>query len=772
MRTIKILTLSALVLFTNSVNAQSKKSNVVDSTKSFYDIKKEFEEFWKDKTPTPGSGYNIFQRWAHYMEPRAYPSGNIHNVGPRRNYEEFQNYLKNNPTAKQIGPAATSATTANWIPLGPFGSAIGSGAGRLQCVRFHPAGTNTMYVGAAAGGLWKSTNSGTSWSTNTDQIASLGVADIAIDPLSNNIMYLATGDFDGAATGFSNGDTKSVGVLKSTDGGATWLPTGLAWTTSQSRFICKVLINPLNTVEVFAFTSVGIYRTRNSGTTWALVSAGYFKDAEYKPGDTTTIYAANGSMVSRSVNGGQSFSNTTFSSSGLSQIRIAVTPADPNYLYIVGTDASDAFGRLVRSTNSGATFTTMSSATPNILGGNQGWYDLTIAASPTNANEIVVGGIDLWRSTNGGAGWTQITAAYSAAAPYIHPDQHDVVYSNGTTIWAGHDGGLSRSTNSGSTWASMNGTMSIGEPYFLGVSSTSPTRIIAGLQDNNSILYNGTSWTYAKGGDGMDCFIDWNNNNTIIASSQNGGHGKSTNSGVTFNNIVSGLTGTADWIAPITQDLTNPNIFYAGRQHVFKSTNQGASWTQLGSLGSSGNVMLINACASNSNVIYAARATTLFKTTDAGLTWTPITGSIPTGVGQITDIDIDNTNTNNVYVTLSGYSAGNKVFYSTNGGTTWTNYSAGLPNIPANCVVFKRNSPGAIYVGTDVGVYYRELSMSSFIPYYSGLPNVWVNDLEIFYPTGKLRAATFGRGIWETDLYSQPGVPPTAFIIQLVILFV
>ena len=759
----KIILFLFLFVAALTIKAQFQKQVVPqDANKNFYEIKSEFEAFWKDKTPERGQGYKVMRRWLHNMEPRVYPSGDLNNGGPKRSYEEYQKYLQSNPTAKQIITAAPSATTANWTALGPFGSAIGTGAGRLQCVRFHPAGTGTVYVGAAAGGLWKSTNSGVSWTTTTDQIASLGVSDIAIDPSNNNIMYISTGDFDGAPTGFSGGDSKSIGVLKSIDGGATWNTTGLTWTTSQNRFISKLLINPLNTVEVFAFTSAGIYRTRSSGTTWSLVTPGYYKDAEYKPGDTTTIYAANSSNVYRSTNGGQTFSNTSFTS-GFKQIRIAVTPADPNYLYIVGTSATDAFGGLVRSTNSAATFSTMST-TPNILGGTQAWYDLSIGVSPTNKDELMVGGIDLWRSTNGGINWTQSTFGYGGG-PYIHPDQHDVIYMNGTTIWAAHDGGVSMSTNNGGAWSTVNGNMNIAEPYFLGVSALSSTRIVAGLQDNGTILWNGTTWSLIKGGDGMECFVDWNNNATIIGSYVDGAHAKSTNNGVSFSNIVTGLTGTGNWIAPITQDPTNPNIFYAGRQDVFKSTNQGTSWSQLGALGGAGDVMVINAAPSNSNVIYAARATTLFKTTNGGTTWTNITSGIPTSFGRITDLDIDNTNANNVYVTLSGYSAGNKVFYTTDGGLSWTNYSTGLPNLPANCIVFSKNSPGSVYVGMDYGVYYRELSMSSWMPYNTGLPNVWVNDMEIYYPTKKLRAATFGRGMWETDLYSQPGVAPTAFYI-------
>ncbi|HWY10769.1 MAG TPA: PKD domain-containing protein [Bacteroidia bacterium] len=764
----KIKFISVTVLFALCANAQVKNVIVPDSAKTFYDIKKEYEDFWKGKEVSQeedereGGGYEIFKRWASYMEPRVYPSGNLKTAGAKRSYEEFQKYLNSNSTAKQIITATPSSTTANWTALGPFGSALGSGAGRCQCIRFHPSGTGTVYIGAVDGGLWTSTNNGVSWTTTTDQIGSLGVSDIVINPISPNIMYISTGDFDGAPTGFSGGDSKSIGVLKSIDGGLTWAATGLAWTTSQSRFISKLLINPLNPVEVFAFTTAGIYRTRNSGTTWSLVTPGYYKDAEYKPGDTTTIYAANGSSVYRSINGGQSFTNIYNSS--FKQIRIAVTAADANYLYVAGTDAADAFGGLARSTNSGATFTVMST-TPNILGGNQGWYDLDVASSPANRDEVIVGGIDLWKSTNGGATWTQLTAAYTFGPPYIHPDQHNVVYMNGTNIWAANDGGIYRTTNSGGAWSDVNGNMNISEPYFLGVSALSSTRIIAGLQDNGTILYNGSSWTLVKGGDGMACFVDWNNNNTLVGSYVNGAHAKSTNSGATWSNIVTGLTGTGNWIAPIIQDPTNPNIFYAGRQDVFKSTNQGGSWSQAGALGGSGDVMVISAAPSNSNIIYAARATSLFKTTNGGTTWTDITAGLPVSFAQITDIDIDNTNANNVYVTFSGYSAGNKVFYTTDGGLSWTNYSTGLPNLPANCVVFTKNSPGAIYVGMDFGVYYRELSMSSFVPYNTGLPNVWVNDMGIYYPTGKLRAATFGRGMYETDLYSQPGVVPNAFFI-------
>jgi PKD repeat protein len=252
----------------------------------------------------------------------------------------------------------------------------------------------------------------------------------------------------------------------------------------------------------------------------------------------------------------------------------------------------------------------------------------------------------------------------------------------------------------------------------------------------------------------MDCFIDWNNNNVIVASYVNGDFQRSTNGGASWANIVSGLTGSAAWVAPIVQDPVTPTTFYCGYQHVFKSTNQGSSWTQLGSIGAVLDEVKVS--PSNPNVIYATSVNGIWKTSNGGVTWSNISGTIPIGSAQVTDLTMDNLNPNQIYVTLSGYSSGNKVYASNNGGAIWTNYSTGLPNIPTNCIVYTNNSPQALYVGTDVGVYYREASMPSWVPYFNGLPNVVVQDMEIFYPTRKLRAATYARGVWESDLFSNP----------------
>lgn len=759
----KIILVFALFLMASAATAQNWTRMMQDPNANFYDIVKEFDNYWKDKQYERGKGYKAFKRWQWFMEPRVYPTGNMKFGSRGYALEKYNEFLAENSANKQLGSAAVSATTSNWVPLGPFGSPAGGDAGRVQAIRMHPASTNTYYVGTAAGGLWVTNDAGVSYSTTTDQMASLGVSDIAIDPLNPSVIYISTGDKDA-------GDTHSTGVLKSTDAGQTWNATGLVWITSQQRRIYRLLINPINPNTLIAATNNGMYRSLDAGVTWSLTQGGSYVDAEYKPNDTTVVYAVSNGGFIRSINGGATYSGVTISGTSLnsSRLSLAVTAANNAYVYILVGASNNGFGGLYRSINGGSTFTLMSS-TPNIFDwstngsgtGGQAWYDIAIDASPTNANEIIAGGVNTWKSINGGANWTLNTHWYGGGGkPYVHADLHYVQYASGTMCLLGTDGGVARTTNSGTSWTTLNGTMNIAQIYKMGLSSTTSGRIITGHQDNGTNISNGSLWYEIYGGDGADNFIDWNNDNTLVASYIEGDFQRSYNGGVSWATITSGLTGNAAWVAPIVQSPTNPNEFYCGYSNVYRSLNQGTSWTQMGTI----NVTLdeIEIAPSNTNIIYATSANGIFKTTNGGASWSAITGTIPTGSAQLTDIAIDNLNPNNVYVTLTGYSSANKVYATSNGGATWTNYSTGLPNIPMNCIVYSNNTPQALYVGTDVGVYYREASMSSWIPYFTGLPNVVVSDMKIFYPTGKLRAATYGRGVWETDLYSNPTAAPVA----------
>lgn len=766
----KLLLFSTIILFSITINAQTWVDKYQNVNENFYSIQNEFNSYWNSKPYERGKGYKQFKRWEWMAEPRVYPSGDLKYASRAKAYEEFQNYLLANPTAAARISSASS-TSGNWTAIGPFGSPVGGDAGRITFIRFMPGLPSTIFAGTGAGGLWVSTNSGSSWTTNTNSLTVLGCSDIAINPLSTNIMYLAMGDVDAT-------DTKSTGVLKSIDGGLTWATTGLTWAVSLNRTIGRLLINSKNPNVVLAATSNGIYRTNNAGLTWSIVKTGNYKDMEYKTtagGDTTNVLAVTSSSFVRSVNGGNTFTTTAtgLPISGVNRMALSVTPADVNYVYILCSKSSDnSFGGVYRSVDGGVTFTLMS-ATPNIFGwstdgsdaGGQGWYDIACGVSPTNKNEITCGGVNSWKSLDGGSTWTLNTHWYGGGSkPYVHADLHVVEYVNGTTCYLGTDGGVAKTTNSGVAWTTINGLMNIAQSYKIGQSAQAgtPNYVISGHQDNGTNLWSGGVWTEVYGGDGADCFVDWSSNATLVESYVNGDFNRSTNSGASWTNIVSGITGTAAWVAPIIQDPNNANIFYSGYQQVFKSLNKGTSWTQMGTIAGSGDVLNIAAAPSSIATLYAARSTTLYKTTNSGTTWSSITAGLPTGSAAITNIAVDNLDATNVFVTFSGYSAGNKVFVTTNGGTTWTNISTGLPNLPVNCIIYTKGSNDAIYVGTDVGVYYKDGSMSAFTPFMTNLPNVIVNDFEIHYATNKLRAGTYGRGVWESDLYTNPLAPPNA----------
>lgn len=738
-----------------------------DPNANFYDIQAEFQNYWVGKTIQKGKGYKAFKRWENYMSPRVYPSGNI--TLPSQSYKNYKQWEDDLAAA-----GIPKSTNGSWQIIGPIGKPSGGGAGRLNFIRFDPTNSNTIWVGAPNGGLWKTTNGGTSWTTNTDQLTVIGVSDLAIDPSNTQTMYLATGDSDGS-------DTYSIGILKSTDGGVTWNTTGLTWAVNLGRRIGRVLVHPTNSQIVLVFSSNGIYRSTNGGTTFSQVqNTAAFTDGEFKPGDPNTVYAC-GTSFRKSTDGGATWgAAVSLPLTGITRISMAVTSANPAYIYLLAANNTDSgFKGLMRSTNSGTSFTTQST-TPNILGfdnggdaGGQGWYDLSIAASPINAEEVIIGGVNHWRSTNGGSTWTMISHWYGGFnKPYVHADVHDIQYlpGSGTTIISANDGGFFKTTNSGTSWTDLSSNLAIAQQYRFSLSASSASMILAGHQDNGTNrTTNLTSWTEVGGGDGMDCFIDRTNNNRQISSVYYGDYARTLTGGTIFADI-NDPAGQGEWVSPIKQDPVDANIAYsAGRSALFKSSNIWATtvaWTTMGTPPGTGSIIELAIAPSNNQVIYSLKTGSggISKSTNGGTSFTscanPTTGSSPTWVA------VSNTDPNVVFVTYSGYSAANKVFKSTNGGASWTNISTGLPNVPVNCVVFQNGAAGGdgIYIGTDIGVYYRDNSTNAWIDFSQGLPNCSVTDLEIYYATNRLRAATFGRGTWDSDLYSSvPSAPVASF---------
>lgn len=764
------------------LKSQTGKFDLSNPSENFYQtqkrltkhFKKHQREIEKEKREKSGgrlqvgaeeeqelAGYELFKRWETYMAPRVYPTGN--KTLPSSAYEEFIKFQSQNNQNKLINQNQSTQSTT-WQPVGPFGSPTGGDAGRVNAVRFDPLNSSGVWVCTPDGGLWNTTNNGSAWTTATDQLSVIGNSDLVFSPANSQIMYMATGDGDA-------GDSYSIGVLKSVNGGSTWSPTGLIWNVNQGFKIYKLLINPLNANVLFAATTGGLLRSTNAGNTWNTVQNGSFTDIEYKPGDTTTIYGVTTSFY-KSTNGGVSFSvitNGIPTSGSVDRLAIAVTPANSAYVYVVGSSAADdGFYAFYQSTNSGALFTSQAT-TPNLLGwasagddaGGQGWYTLSIAASPTNANEVVVGGVNIWRTTSGGTNWALFAHWTGSGAPYAHADIHDLIYKDGTTIYAGTDGGIFYTPNSGGSWTSINGNMNIAEIYKIGLSKNTYNLAITGHQDNGTNIYSG-GWTQTMGGDGMNCLIDWSNDQIMYGEQYQGSLNRTTNGGTAWTPITTGLTGTGAWVTPIHQDPTIANTIYCGYSQLFKSANQGTAWTQIGNITGSSSIVEFAIAPSNSQIIYVIKGNALFKTINGGTSWTNVTGTLPISSAQLTWVSVEDDDPNSVWVTFSGYSSGNKVFKSSNGATSWINYSTGLPNLPTNCITYWNGTKDGLYVGCDVGIYYRDSTMSAWTTYNTGLPNVSIHDLAIFYPLGKLRAASFGRGVWEADLYNNGTLTPIA----------
>lgn len=770
-------------------NLESK--NPKDIT--FFDVQKAFNDYHKDKNVIKGyyyvkgekikaPGWKQFKRWEWNMDMRVDPTtGEFPTTNTAQEWEKF---IKSNPNSK--------STAGNWVQMGPNSSLGGyAGIGRVNCIAFHPTDPNTYWVGTPSGGLWRTTDDGSTWDVLTDQNDVLGVSDIAIpsDFATSNTIYIATGDRDGGSSWTLSGgnwdDNESIGVLKSTDGGATWNTTGLTWNTSDGQQIGRLLIHPSNPQVLIFGAYDGIYKTTNGGGNWSKVhTSNYVIDMEFKPGDPSVVYASTkGSpVVLKSTNTGDTWTTVYTFPAGTDRTDLAVTPADSDHLYVVVTNTSDGLYGVYKSNNNAASFVqTFSGSVANhsLLGyysdgsgenTGQGSYDLAFAVAPNDTNIMFLGGINTWKSTNNGYNWTinNMWTTYSgyniSGAPEVHADKHALKFYNNTTLFEGNDGGIYKSTDIGTNWEDKTNGMVISQLYRIGVDQTNSTIVLAGLQDNGTkVLWEGT-WYDVKGGDGMECIIDPTDNNYQYGTYVEGEIERTTdgwstpeNSTIISNNIADGSGGW--WVTPYTLDPNNSQTMYVGYADVWKSTNRGDSFTKISTMNSSSQKLRSLAVApSNSSVIYAADKTHIWKTTNGGGNWTAITGTLPVSTTSITYIAVHNTNPDIVWVTFGGYNS-NRVYESINGGTSWTSISAGLPALPVFCITQNKleTSKNHLYVGTDRGVFFKN-GTDNWIQFNTGLPNVMVTELDIYYNTttptdSRIRAATFGRGLWESDLY-------------------
>ena len=746
MKSIFRITLLIIVapLLITSLSAQSW-TNHQDETGNvdFNRIMTEFDTYWEGKVPGKGKGYKPMKRWEYRWESRLDQNGNFPEAGYKT--KTFNSYLRNHEDQ-------TRDVNDPWTSLGPNSNTSGyAGTGRVMSIGWHPTDDDIIYVGSAGGGLWKTTNGGTSWSPKTDDIDAMGISAILVDPNNSNTIYIATGDCDGS-------DNYSIGVLKSTDGGDTWNTTGLNWSTSSTRKIYNMVFDPNNSDIIILASNIGIYRTLNSGTSWTQEISGSFRDIDINPDSSTdTYYATSSDDVYRSTNNGDTWTNI-HTVSGANRLAIATTEDDSDYLYVLASNsANNGLLGVWRSIDGGDSFSERVSGDDiNLLGwssagsdtGGQGWYDLVIAADPNDAEAISVGGVNNWMSTDGGQNW-EISSHWSGSgAQAVHADKHLLEW-NGTVLWEGNDGGIYKSTNSGDTWTDVTGDMIISQMYKVGIAETDE-RVIAGLQDNGTKLRNNdANWTDEIGGDGMDCAINPTNSSVMYGSIQRGIIRRSTNGGSSWTGISSNIPGNPSgaWVTPYLLDPSNPSTIIAGYTSIWHSTNQGNSWTNIAEDISPSNLNYLAISPSDANYIYAGRGSTMYRTSDGGTNWE----TLSTPGSNTAMIKVSPSNPETIYAVRSTFSSGAKVYKSTNSGTNWTNISGTLPNLYANCIAIHDDGEETLYVGMDIGVYYKNNSTPEWTLFNVDLPNVEVKEIEIKESTNEIFLATYGRGVWKNN---------------------
>ncbi len=688
------------------------------------------------------------------------------------------------------GPEAQDL--AGWTWLGP-----GNIGGRVRSIVIHPTNTNTMWAGSVSGGIWRTDNGGLSWQPVNDFMANLAVSTLIISPTSSNIMYAGTGEY------FTSNGIRGAGVFKSNDGGITWSQL-TSTSNSNWHYVNRLAISPDGNV-LLAATWSGIWRSTNGGSSWINVSAtlgGYWADIDFDPTDSAKAVASGfyGKLY-YSTDGGQNWNpavGVSPSNDWRVRVEVAYAPSSPSTIY---ASVNYNGGLIYKSVNGGQSYSLVSFYYYSYLG-NQGSYDNIIWVDPTNSNTLVVGGIDLWRSRDGGNTLAQIS--YWGNAPSsAHADHHAIVAHPGfdgvtnRTVFFGNDGGIYKTAdilyvgnNPSLTngWQELNNQLGITQFYSAAGNANSGV-IIGGTQDNGTLRYvnNTEGWTPTFGGDGGFSAADQTNPNYFYGEYVNLNILRSSDAGVSANYISGCIAWNStkndcDWksspytipdaqnkstlfIAPFVLDPNNPNRLLAGGLSLWRSndvktlntTTTGPSWHSVKSSDGS-YISAIAVAQGNANLAWVGHEGGNIYKTSNGTTddpsWERVDINTPGLPNRyVTRLTIDPDNHNVVYATFGGFTPDN-VWRTTDGGNHWINISGSgttaLPSAPVRSLVIHPDNANWLYVGTEVGIFNSTDAGATWSIPHIGPSNVSVDEL--LWMNRKLVAATYGRGLYQVDL--------------------
>lgn len=672
-----------------------------------------------------------------------------------------------------LAGTAFSQATNNWSGLGPlvFPANDGwqiNGIGRICQIKFHPTNGAKMYAISAKGGLWTSSDTANTWTkSGTDNLPFTMSASVCIDHTNDQILYLGTGDPDYYSPGY--------GVWKSTNGGATWQAAnaGMGY-----KLVDEIVMSPVNANVLIAATNNGIYKTTDGGASWTLKkSGGEFTDMILKPNARTkTVYAATKTGFFVSQNMGDTWTEVVLPGSGISNGgRIGVTKADSNLVYLTYVGDDNLKTPILKSTNSGGSFTIVKAAntfnlnsyeTTGISNGGQQNYNYDIGVDPVDPLRVYVVGHIFWTSTNGGASWT-----YNFDwAHEIHTDMHQIEVSphNNSKLFNANDGGIWMSKNRGlsGTNVERNSGLATTECYNSAQSPVTKNHYYTGTQDNGGLYYTGTQWvTNIAGDEGSKMVMDYSSPGRVYYVNHHDENYTFNGSVFQYSNVLKRMnlpfnaSNESELIfSPVSTNLA----FISYTDGVYRCTDLNAStlsWTKLSLVE---DVQAIALSPTSASVLYVLTSDNKMYRSDNATAATPTFTLLTLPSDALTNmtasISVVKSNTNIVYI-----ACGQKVFRSPDKGVTWTAVSGGL--LPVNILEILHDpfsSNESMYLATALGVYYKNSSMTNWLNYSKGLPTISnITDISIYSDgtsAGVLRTAFFGRGVWESPLYTTPAV--------------
>ncbi len=770
MRKLLAIILFGMIMFVQLSQAQETKDYknypywsemMQEPEANFAEVQKAFYTYWEGREITKGCGYKPFKRWEHFWKPRLSAEGKL--PAPGYLWDVYHSTLHNRDSEQ-----------GNWTNLGPIAkpdindTGQPNGNGRINAIGFHPTNENIFYVGTPAGGLWTTLDGGATWTTNTDNLPSLGVSSIIVDYDNPDVMYIGTGDRDAY-------DAPGVGVLKSINGGETWESAN---TGMDNVIVGRMIMHPTNNQILLAATSNGIYLTSDAGANWAKKENGNFKEIIYHPTNAEIVYATSNGSFYKSVNGGETWTSGAQGYGGGNRAVIGVSAAAPDYVYILTSNSQNGFKALYRSTDAGDNFTTRSTS-PNILewscngssSGGQGWYDLEIAVDPNNAEIIYSGGVNIWKSTDGGVNW-DIRAHWvgDCGVAAVHADHHVFEYNPlNNRMYDGNDGGLYWTADGGVNWTEITSGIANSQIYKLGQSRTVRDYVITGYQDNGTGVFEGAEegWATILGGDGMDCLVDWEDATFAYGELYYGAIRRFRYSYMD-DNITGDIPESGNWVTPFILHEGDPNTMFVGMNNVWRTRNVkdnawAINWDKISNF-SGEKVSVLEHSPADLDILYLAKDNALIKSENVSSdtpNWEGISG-LGAGSSTINDIEAHPFLSNVVYV-----AKGQSVFMSDDKGDNWTDITDNLPASTVSTIEYYQGSFGGLYAGTDLGIYYRDAAMNEWVNFSNGYPmTAATTDLEIFYDPNTpaedvIRVSTYGRGTWESPVYV--GMPVADF---------